>query len=142
MVPEQLLAISPETIDRLLKPYNAQLQPDANSSTHSTKNQYRQTIPIKTKIPTSDRQPVLVVIDTVAHCGLTAKGEFAFTLTVTFTGLTVNRSVKNKAAKRIVLALEEIRAEFPFLFDRAHVDLAEENAKPREAGFVPGFGVF
>ncbi|WP_043472601.1 DDE-type integrase/transposase/recombinase [Paeniglutamicibacter gangotriensis] len=128
LVREQLLAISPATIDRLLKPYKAQLQPDGISTTHSTKNQYRQAIPIMTRIPVIDRQPGLVAIDTVAHCGLTAKGEYAFTLTVTdtFTGWTVNRSVKNKAAKWIVLALEEIRSEFPFPIDRAHVDNGSE----------------
>ncbi len=128
VVREQLLGISPATIDRILKPYKAQLQPDGISTTHSTKNQYRQAIPIMTRIPAIDRQPGLVAIDTVAHCGLTAKGEYAFTLTVTdtFTGWTANRSVKNKASKWIVLALEEIRAEFPFPIDHAHTDNGSE----------------
>lgn len=74
VVREQLLAISPATINSLLWPYKAQLQPDGISTTHSTKNQYRQAIPIMTRIPVIDRQPGLVASDTVAHCGLTANG--------------------------------------------------------------------
>jgi len=52
----------------------------------------------------------------VGHEGGNASGEFCFTLTVTdiATGWTVNRSVKNKAAKWVFEALEHVIAQFPF----------------------------
>lgn len=127
-VREQLRQISPATIDRILKPYKAQLQPDGSSTTHATWNQYRQSIPIMTRIPAINRQPGFVAIDTVAHCRLTAKGGYVFALTVAvlFTGWTVNRSVKNKASKWIVLALQEIRTEFPYPIHQAHTDNGSE----------------
>jgi len=52
----------------------------------------------------------------VGHEGGNASGEHCFTLTVTdiATGWTVNRSVRNKAAKWVFEALEQITAVFPF----------------------------
>ena len=43
-------------------------------------------------------------------------GEFCFTLTVTdiFTGWTINRWVKNKAAIWVFEAIEYVMSEFPF----------------------------
>lgn len=60
--------------------------------------------------------PGFVEIDLVGHEGGNAAGEFCFTLTVTdiCTGWTVNRSVRNKAAKWVFEALEHVIAVFPF----------------------------
>jgi hypothetical protein len=57
-----------------------------------------------------------VEIDLVGHEGGNSFGEFCFTLTVTdvCTGWTVNRSVRNKAAKWVFEALEHVTAVFPF----------------------------
>lgn len=133
VVKAQLLRMSPATIDRLLGIYKAMLHPDGKSTTRSVKNQYRETIPILTHVPMIDRQPGLVAIDTVAHCGHTLLGEYAYTLTATdvFTGWTVNRAIKNKAARWIVEAMDGIAAQFPYPIDHIHSDYAEENAKPR-----------
>ncbi|GAA4362550.1 DDE-type integrase/transposase/recombinase [Paeniglutamicibacter cryotolerans] len=124
----QLLTMSPATIDRLLAPCKALLYPDAKSSTRSVANRHREAIPIMTHVPEIDKQPGLVAIDTVAHCGHTLKGEFAFTLTVTdvFTGWTMNRAIKNKAAKWIVQAMDEIATKFPYPIDHVHSDNGSE----------------
>ena len=55
-------------------------------------------------------------IDLVAHEGGNAVGEHAYTLTVTdiATGWTENRSVRNKAQKWVVAALEDIEKVLPF----------------------------
>lgn len=55
-------------------------------------------------------------IDLVGHEGGNASGEHCFTLTVTdiANGWTENRSVRNKAQKRVFAALMEITAAFPF----------------------------
>ncbi|MDJ0355311.1 hypothetical protein [Paenarthrobacter sp. PH39-S1] len=86
-----------------------------------------------------DRQPGLVDIDTVAHCGNTAKGRYAFTLTVTdpFTGWTVNQAIKNKSAKWVAQALAEIHNQVPYPIDHLHSDYAEKNAKLRNLAAGP-----
>ena len=55
-------------------------------------------------------------IDLVGHEGGNAVGEHAYTLTVTdiATGWTENRSVRNKARKWVIAALDEIAAIMPF----------------------------
>jgi hypothetical protein len=64
----------------------------------------------------SENMPGFVEIDLVGHEGGNSSGEFCFTLTVTdiFTGWTINRSVKNKAAIWVFEALEEVIGLFPF----------------------------
>ena len=59
------------------------------------------------------RGPGFVEIDLVGHEGGNAEGEYAYTLTVTdiATGWTVNRSVRNKAAKWVFDALERDRED-------------------------------
>jgi hypothetical protein len=73
-------------------------------------------IPIRTWAEWDDAVPGFVEIDPVGHEGGNNAGEFCFTLTVTdiATGWTVNRSVRNKAAKWVFEALEHVTAVFPF----------------------------
>jgi hypothetical protein len=73
-------------------------------------------IPIRTWAEWDDAVAGFVEIDLVGHEGGNNAGEFCFTLTVTdiATGWTVNRSVRNKAAKWVLEALEHISAVFPF----------------------------
>ncbi|WP_345470001.1 transposase family protein [Glutamicibacter ectropisis] len=124
----ELLHMSPATIDRYLAPFKERLHPDAKSSTRSSKNRFRDIIPIMTRIRPIDQQPDIIMVDTVAHCGHTLKGEFVFTLTVTdpFTGWTINTAVKNKASKWIVEALDETKGLFPYELDRIHSDNGSE----------------
>ncbi|PYI67874.1 integrase [Arthrobacter livingstonensis] len=124
----QLLAMSAATIDRLLAPFKLSMYPEGKSTTRSRRNQYTEVIPIMSRIPAIDWQPGMVAIDTVAHCGNNAKGQYAFTLTVTdpFTGWTINRAIKNKAAKWVVAAMEEIQDEFPYPIDHCHSDNGSE----------------
>ncbi|MHA7271553.1 integrase catalytic domain-containing protein [Arthrobacter sp. HLT1-20] len=124
----QLLATSAATIDRLLAPFKQSMYPDGKSTTRSRRNQYTEAIPIMSRIPDIDWQPGLVAIDTVAHCGNNAKGQYAFTLTVTgvFTGWTINRAIKNKASRWVVGDMDEIQKEFPYSIDHAHTDNGSE----------------
>jgi hypothetical protein len=73
-------------------------------------------IPIRTWAEWDDAAPGFVEIDLVGHEGGNASGEYCYTLTVTdiATGWTVNRSVRNKAAKWVFEALEHVTAAFPF----------------------------
>jgi hypothetical protein len=73
-------------------------------------------IPIRTWAQWSENMPGFVEMDLVGHEGGNSSGEFCLTLTVTdiFTGWTINRSVKNKAAIWVFEAIEYVIAEFPF----------------------------
>lgn len=73
-------------------------------------------IPIRTWAEWDDAVPGFVEIDLVGHEGGNSFGEFCFTLTVTdiATGWTGNRSIRNKAAKWVLEALEHVTAVFPF----------------------------
>jgi transposase InsO family protein len=124
----QLLAISPATIDRLLKPTRTTMDPLGKSSTRSRKTRLSELIPIMTHVPVLDEQPGLISVDTVAHCGHTLNSEYAYTLTATdvFTGWTVNRAIKNKASKWIIDALNEVSNQFPYPIDHIHSDNGSE----------------
>ncbi len=73
-------------------------------------------IAIRTWAQWDDAVPGFVEIDLVGHEGGNAMGEHAYTLTVTdiATGWTENRSVRNKARKWVVAALEDIEKVLPF----------------------------
>lgn len=124
----QLLAISAATIERLLAPFKLSMYPDGKSTTRLRRNQYMEAIPIMSRIPDLGWQPGLVAIDTVAHCGSRAKGQYAFTLTATdvFTGWIVNWAIKNKAARWVAAAMDEIQDEFPYPIDHIHSDNGSE----------------
>jgi len=76
----------------------------------------KDSIPIRTWAQWNDAVPGSAEIDLVGHEGGTAVGEHAYTLTVTdiATGWTENRSVRNKARKWVVAALEGIEKVMPF----------------------------
>ena len=73
-------------------------------------------IPVRTWADWDDAVPGFVEIDLVAHDGGNAAGEHAWTLTVTdiATGWTENRSVRNKARKWVLAALDDIARVLPF----------------------------
>ena len=73
-------------------------------------------ISIRTWAEWGDAVPGFVEIDLVGHESGNTSGEYCFTLTVTdiSTGWTVNRSVRNKAAKCVFEALEYLISVFPF----------------------------
>lgn len=124
----QLLAMSAATIDRMLKPTKAAMDPVGKASTTSRATRLSELIPLMTRVAQIDQQPGLIAVDTVAHCGHTLKGEFAYTLTATdvFTGWTVNRAIKNKASRWIIEAFDHINDQFPYPMDHLHSDNGSE----------------
>ncbi len=72
--------------------------------------------------------PGLVEIDLVGHEGGNAVGEHAYTLTVTdiATGWPENRSVRNKARKWVLAALDGIAKVMPFPILGVHSDNGRE----------------
>ena len=114
-VREELLAMSPATIDRYLKPTRAK---DAISGHSATKpgSLLRSAITIRRAGDDVEDEPGFFEGDTVAHCGPTLSGEFARTLNLTdvHTGWTYTRTVRNNTHTHILTALKTAAREIPF----------------------------
>jgi hypothetical protein len=110
-----LVAMSAASIERRLTSERARLGLKGRSHTKPG-TLLKSQIPIRTWAQWSEDRPGFVEIDLVGHEGGNASGEFCFTLTVTdiATGWTINRSVKNKAARWVVEAIDEVAGRFPF----------------------------
>lgn len=110
-----LVAMSAATMDRRLAPDRARLTLKGRSHTKPG-SLLKDQIPIRTWAQWDDAVPGFVEIDLVGHEGGNAVGDHCYTLTVTdiATGWTENRSVKNKARRWVLAALEDIASIMPF----------------------------
>lgn len=111
---QQLLRMSPSTMDRRLAPYKKQLGRRIYGKTKPGKF-LRQKIPIQTeswKVP----EPGWTETDTVSHSGPSAHGMFAYTINETdlFSGWGESMSVLGKGSTGVVKALDEMRKAMPF----------------------------
>ena len=114
-VRQKLLAISTGTLDKLLRPYRAKYKRRGLSGTrpgYLLKNQ----IPIKTN-HWDITQPGFMEADTVAHCGNSLAGDFAWSITMTdiLTCWTENRAIWGKGESGVVKQIEDIEKSLPFL---------------------------
>ena len=114
-VREQLVAMSPATIDRLLKPTKQARYPAAKSATRPGAT-LRSSIVVRRAMDKMEQAPGFFEIDLVAHCGHSLKGEHAWTLTATdvYLGWTVNIAIRNRAYSRVVAAMEEVTGRLPY----------------------------
>ena len=113
-VKDQLLRMSPATIDRRLRPLRAQVGRKRRSGTKPG-SLLKRHIPIRTS--NADITGAgFIEADTVAHCGGSMAGEFVWTLTFTdvATGYTLCRAVWNKGHTAIHEHLRELEAQLPF----------------------------
>jgi len=112
---EKLLKISSATIDRLLKPAKNHMKFKGISATKPG-TLLKRDIPIRLGTQWDDAVPGYVEIDLVAHCGVTAAGEYINTLDVTdiCTGWTETAAVLNKAQKHVFEALMVVKERQPF----------------------------
>ncbi len=110
-----LAGMSAATIDRRLAPERKKHQLRGRSHTKPG-SLLKSQIPIRTWADWDDAVPGFVEIDLVGHEGGNAAGEHAYTLTVTdiATGWTENRSVRKKARKWVLAALDDIATCMPF----------------------------
>jgi hypothetical protein len=110
-----LAGMSAATIDRRLAPQRKKHQLKGRSHTKPG-SLLKSQIPIRTWADWDDAVPGFIEIDLVGHEGGNAAGEHAYTLTVTdiATGWTENRSVRNKARKWVLAALDDIATGMPF----------------------------
>ncbi len=111
---KKIASISPATIDRILKPTRIQHTGKGRSTTKPgllLKSQ----IPIKTN-QWDEFRPGFLEGDTVAHCGTSMAGDFAFTIdTVDIaTGWTEQRAVYNKGEIGVQKQIQNIENSLPF----------------------------
>jgi hypothetical protein len=132
-----LVGMSAATIDRRLAPERRKHQLKGRSHTKPGALLKSQ-IPIRTWADWDDAVPGFVEIDLVGHEGGNAEGEHAYTLTVTdiATGWTENRSVRNKARRWVLAALDEIAKVMPFpilgVDSDIHTEFAGARLSPRD----------
>lgn len=111
----ELVRMSASTMDRRLAEDRARLTLKGRSHTKPG-SLLKDQIPIRTWAQWDDAVPGFLEIDLVGHEGGNAVGEHCYTLTVTdiATGWTENRSVRNKARKWVIAALDEVAQIMPF----------------------------
>ena len=134
-----LVGMSAATIDRRLAGERAKMVARGRSHTKPG-SLLKSQIPIRTWADWDVAVPGFVEIDLAGHEGGVASGEFCFTLTVTdiATGWTVNRSVRNKAARWVFEALEHVVACFPFPILRIDSDNGFRVHQREPAGLAHG----
>lgn len=111
---EQLMEISPATIDRLLKPVRVSCKKRRLGGTKPG-TLLKTQIPIRTGSWNED-QPGFVEADTIAHCGNSLAGDFVWSITLTdiCSCWTENRAVWNKGAAGVVKQVKSIERNLPF----------------------------
>lgn len=124
---DALQRISPATVDRILRGPRAKLRLKGISHTKPT-SALIASIPIRTFAEWSAVGPGHLQIDLVGHDGGTASGEFCYTLVATDVclGWSEARALRNKAARWVKAALEDIRGELPFKVVELHPDNGSE----------------
>lgn len=111
---EALLQISPASIDRILKPIRDKLELKRRCTTRPG-SLLQTEIPIKTH-HWDVIEPGYVEADTVAHCGDTLVGDFAWSITVTdiCSCWTEIRATWNKGATGVISQIQDIEKTLPF----------------------------
>lgn len=109
-----LKTISPSTIDRLLSPTRSQYRKHGRSTTKPGTLLRRQ-IPIKTH-QWDESKPGFLEADTVAHCGDSLSGMFAYTIDCVdiATGWTEQRAVWGKGETDTLEQIKQIEKILPF----------------------------
>lgn len=113
-VHKTLQTISPATLDRLLKPVRIQYKKRGRATTKPG-TLLRKQIPLKTN-QWDETRPGFLEADTVAHCGDTMAGMFAFTVDCVdiATGWTEQRAVWGKGETGVLEQLRDIERALPF----------------------------
>lgn len=113
-VTDALLRISPSTIDRILKPVRVKYKGRGRSTTKPG-TLLRKQIPIKTN-QWDESRPGFLEADTVAHCGTSMAGMFAFTIDCVdiATGWTEQRAVWGKGEMGVLEQIKNIEVSLPF----------------------------
>jgi hypothetical protein len=107
-----LKEISPSSIDRLLTPVRVKYEGHGRSTTKPGTLPRKQ-IPVKTN-QWDESRPGFLEADTVAHCGTSMAGMFAFTLDCVdiATGWTEQRAIWGKGEAAVLQEVKDIECRF------------------------------
>lgn len=111
----KLLKMSAATIDRALKPMRDKLTIKKRRAM-TKPGTLKYDVPLKYDTNWDVTRPGYVEADTVAHCGSSMKGNFAWSITLTDikTTWTENRAIWNKGSYGLVKQVEHIEQTLPF----------------------------
>jgi len=111
---QALLTISATTIDRFLNPIRIQYKKRRRTTTKPG-TLLRKQIPIKTN-QWDESRPGFLEADTVAHCGKSLSGMFAYTIDCVdiATGWTEQRAIWGKGETAVLEQIQEIQKSLPF----------------------------
>lgn len=123
---EKLLTISAATMKR----YFRRMREQAGSGLSTTRpgSILRTEVPIRTESFWNESAPGRMALDTVAHCGTTTEGQFAYTLDAVcpVTHWTVQRATWGKGQYGVLEASKSIEKSLPFALIGWHVDNGTE----------------
>jgi len=124
---QELMLMSPASIDRYLRQYRGIERRRWNSRTRPGSRLFKKLIPLKS-LGTIAPRPGYLQGDTVAHGGDTMAGEFIFSLTMTDEkcGWTENRGCMGKCAKNVLPAIQSAHDALPFDLHAINVDNGSE----------------
>ena len=125
---DQVLAMSPATIDRRLAPARTGLVASKGLSHTRPGSLLKTSIPLKTWHEWDDTIPGFLQIDLVGHEGGDNNGQFHYSLDATdiATGWTETITVRSKGERIVAAGLEELRLRFPFHIAGIHSDNGSE----------------
>ena len=113
-IEQSLRNLSPATIDRIMQPWRAKYIKRGLSTTKPG-TILKKHIPVKTK-QWDENRPGFLEADTVAHCGNTVAGMFAYTINCVDIATSWNqqRAVWGKGEHGVLDAMQEIEESLPF----------------------------
>ena len=122
-VRQQLVSISPSTVDRLLKPYRSRGLRKPYSQTWSS-SALKARVPIRTFGDWEDLTPGSLQVDLVMHCGESAEGFYLTTLVAVdvATGWTECEAIWGKGQERVGAGVWHVRKRLPFMMNEIHSD--------------------
>lgn len=125
---DQVLAMSPATIDRRLAPARTGLVASKGLSHTRPGSLLKTSIPLKTWHEWDDTQPGFIEIDLVGHDGGDNNGHFHYSLDAVdvATGWTETITVKSKGERIVATGLEQLALRFPFAIVGVHSDNGSE----------------
>lgn len=114
-VREQLIGISPATIDRILRPLREADRPRGISTTKSGALMKKRA-PVRTFADWNETKPGFFEADLVAHCGWSTEGAYLNTLVLTdiSTGWTECLALLHHTQHAVIEAIETARSLLPF----------------------------
>ncbi len=113
-VRERLLALSPATADRILRPYRERDAPHGMTTTRRGLL-IKQQVPVRTFTGWDDVRPGFFEADLVAHCGPWAEGAFLQTLVLTdvATGWTECLALLHRSQHMVIQGIDRLRTLLP-----------------------------